>query len=88
MNYITDNTVKIAAMLFALVIYLTLSGIYSLLSPAIVFQLFINKLLPLIIDIAPLSLKLFTFLLRNSSRYLSEEMLNLLIKINKVSALF
>jgi hypothetical protein len=75
-------------MLFALVIYFILGNIYSLLSPAIVFQLFINKLLSLIIDRAPLSLKLFTFLLRNSSRNLSEEILDLLAKIDKVSALF
>jgi hypothetical protein len=83
-----DNTVKITAVSFALVIYLTLSGLYSLLSSAVVLQLFVNELLPLIIDIAPLSLELFAFLLRNSSRGLSEEILDLLAKIDKVPALF
>jgi hypothetical protein len=73
---------------FTLIIYLILDGIYSLLNPTIVFQLFVNKLLPLIINIATLSLKLFTFFLRNNSRNLSEEMLDLLIKIDKVSTLF
>jgi hypothetical protein len=83
-----DNTVKIAAVPFALIIYLTLGGIYSLLSPAVVLQLFVNELLPLIIDIAPLSFKLFALLLHNSSRDLSGEMLDLLTKIDKISALF
>jgi hypothetical protein len=84
----TDNTVKITAVPFALVIYLTLGGLYSLLNPTVVLQLFVNKLLPLIIDIAPLSLKLFTLLLRNNSRGLSGEILDLLAKIDKVPALF
>jgi hypothetical protein len=83
-----DNTVKIAAVPFALVIYLILGGIYSLLNPAVVLQLFINKLLPLIINIATLRLKLFTVLLYNSSRNLSGEILDLLVKIDEVPALF
>lgn len=62
-----DNTVKITAVSLALVIYLILGGEYSLLGPAVVRQLFVNKLLPLIIDMAPLSLKLFAHLLRNNS---------------------
>jgi hypothetical protein len=71
----------------ALVVYLTLGGVYSPLRPAVVRQLFINKLLTLIIDITPLSLKLLAPLLRNSSRDLSGEIVNLLAKIGKVLAL-
>jgi hypothetical protein len=83
-----DNTVKITAVPFALIIYLILSDLYSLLNPAVVLQLFVNELLPLIIDITPLSLKLFIFLLRNNSRGLSKEIFDLLAKIDKVPALF
>jgi hypothetical protein len=60
-----DNTVKITAVSLALVIYLILGGEYSLLSPAVVRQLFVNKLLLLTIDMAPWSLKLFAH--RNNS---------------------
>jgi hypothetical protein len=73
--------------LLALVVYLTLGGVYSPLRPAVVRQLFVNKLLTLIIDIAPLSLELLAPLLCNSSRDLSREIVNLLAKISKVPAL-
>lgn len=71
---------------FALVVYLTLGGVYSL-SPAVVRQLFVNKLLTLIIDMAPLSLELLAPLLRDGSRDLSGDIVNLLAKIGKVPAL-
>jgi len=51
---VADNTVKIIAAPFALVICLTLGGVYSLLNSAAVLQLFVNKLLPSIVDMAPL----------------------------------
>jgi hypothetical protein len=71
----------------ALVVYLTLGGVYSPLRPAVVRQLLINKLLTLIIDIAPLSLELLAPLLSDGSRDLSGEIINLLAKISKVLAL-
>ena len=71
----------------ALVVYLTLGGMYSPLRPTVVRQLFVNELLTLIIDIAPLSLELLAPLLCNSSRDLSGEIINLLAKISKVPAL-
>ena len=71
----------------ALVVYLTLGGVYSLLRLAVVRQLFVNKLLTLIIDIAPLSFELLAPILRDSSRDLSGEVVNLLAKIGKVPAL-
>jgi hypothetical protein len=79
--------VKVTTVPLALVVYLTLGGVYSLLCSAVVRQLFINELLTLIIDIAPLSLELLAPLLRDSSRDLSGEIINLLAKIGKVSAL-
>jgi hypothetical protein len=85
---VADNTVKVTAVPFALVVYLTLGGVYSLLSYAVVRQLFINKLLTLIIDIAPLSFKLLALVFRHGSRYLSGEFVNLLTKVGKVPALF
>jgi len=63
-----------------------LGGVYSL-SPAVVLQLFVDELLPFIIDTAPPSLKLFACLLRNGSRDLSREILDLLAKIDNVPAL-
>ena len=71
----------------ALVVYLTLGGVYSLLRLAVVRQLFVNKLLTLIIDIAPLSFELLAPILRDSSCDLSREVVNLLAKIGKVPAL-
>jgi hypothetical protein len=71
----------------ALVVYLTLGGVYLPLRPAVVRQLFVNKLLTLIINIAPLSLELLAPLLYNSSCDLSKEIVNLLAKIGKVLAL-
>ena len=82
-----NNIVKVIIMLFALIIYLILGSIYLLLSPIVVCQLFINKYLILIINIAPLSLKLLAPLLYNSNYNLSKEIINLLTKINKVIAL-
>ena len=76
-----DNTLKVTAVPLALVIYLTLSGIYPLLSSVIVRQLFINKLLPLLIEIVSPSRKLFTRLLYNGSRDLTKEIFDLLRKI-------
>jgi hypothetical protein len=71
----------------ALVVYLTLGGVYSPLRPAAVRQLFVNELLTLIIDIAPLSLELLASLIRDGSRDLGGEVVNLLAKIGKVPAL-
>jgi hypothetical protein len=66
---------------------LTLGGVCSPLRPAVVRQLFVNELLTLIIDMAPLSLELLAPLLRDGSRDLSGELVNLLAKIGKVAAL-
>jgi len=71
----------------ALVVYLILGGIYSLLRLTIIRQLFVNKLLTLIIDIALLSLELLAPILRDSSRDLSGEFVNLFAKIGKVPVL-
>ena len=87
-NHIADNTVKIITVLFALIIYFILSGIYLLLRFIVVRQLFINKLLTLIIDIAPLSLKLLALIFCDNSYNLSKEIINLLAKIGKFLALF
>jgi hypothetical protein len=86
-NHAADNIVKVTAVLLALVVYLTLGSIYSPLRLIVVCQLFVNKLLTLIIDIALLSLKLLAPFLCNSSRDLSREVVNLLAKISKVLAL-
>ena len=86
-DHVADNPVKITAVPFAFVVYLTLGGAYSLLSPVVVLQLSVDELLPLIIDMAPLTLKLFARLIRDSSRDLSGEILHLLAKIDKVRAL-
>jgi hypothetical protein len=84
---VADNTVKVTAVPFALVVYLTLGGMCSLLSPAVVRQLSVNKLLTSIIDKAPLSFELLALLLRDAIRNLSGEFGNLLAKIGKVPAL-
>jgi hypothetical protein len=84
---VANDTVKVTTVPFALVVYFTLYGVYLPLSPTVVRQLFVNKLLMLIIDIAPLSLKLLAPPLRDSSRNLSGEIINLLAKISKVLAL-
>jgi hypothetical protein len=60
--------------------------VYSPLRAAVVRQLFVNELLALVIDIAPLSLKLLAPLLRDGSRDLSGEVVNLLAKVGKVPA--
>jgi hypothetical protein len=73
--------------LLTLVVYFILGGVYLLLRPAVVCQLFVNKLLTLIINIAPLSLKLLTPLFCDNSRDLSKKVVNLLAKIGKVPAL-
>ena len=82
-----DNTVKITAVPFALVVDLTLGSVCSPLSPAVVRQLFVNEHLTLIIDMALLSFELLAPLLRDGSRDLSREIVNLLAKIGKVAAL-
>jgi hypothetical protein len=82
-----DNTVKVTMVLLALVVYLILGGVYSPLRLVVVRQLLVNKLLTLIINIAPLSLKLLAPLFSNDSRDLSGEIINLLAKIGKVLAL-
>ncbi len=82
-----DNTVKVTAVPLALVVYLILGSVYSPLRPAVVRQLFINELLTLVIDIAPLRLELLAPFLRDGSRDLSGEIINLLAKIGKVPAL-
>jgi hypothetical protein len=82
-----DNTVKVTAVPFALVVYFTLGGVSSLLSPAVVRQLSVNELLTLIIEKAPLSFELLVLLLCDTSRDLSGEFGNLLAKIGKVLAL-
>jgi hypothetical protein len=51
---VADNTVKVTTVLFALVVDLIMGGVCSLLSPAVVRQLFVNKHLTLIIGIASL----------------------------------
>ena len=79
-----DNTLKVTAVPLALVIYLTLSGVYPLLSSVIVRQLFINKLLPLLIEIVSPSRKFFARLLCSGSRDLTGEIFDLLRKINIV----
>jgi hypothetical protein len=68
---VADNTVKVTAVPLALVVHLTLGGVYSPLRPAVVRQLFVNELLALIVDIAPLSFELLAPLLRDGSRDLS-----------------
>lgn len=82
-----DNTVKVTAVPLALVAYLTLGGVYSPLCPAVVRQLFVDKLLTLIIDTAPFSLELLASLLCNCSCDLSGEIVNLLAKVGKTLAL-
>jgi hypothetical protein len=61
--------------------------VYSPLRLAVALELFVYKLLTLIIDEAPLSHKLLAPVLRDGSRDLSGELVNLLVKIGKVPAL-
>lgn len=74
-------------MLLALVVYLTLGSIYLLLCPAVVRQLFVNELLTLIKNIAPLRLEPLAPFFRDGSYDLRGEIINLLAKIGKVLAL-
>jgi hypothetical protein len=79
-----NNTIKIIAASLALIIYFILSDVYSPLNFTAVFQFFVNKFLPSIIDIALLNFKFFTRLLRDVSRDLNEEIIDLFAKNEKI----